>query len=1019
MRADETPRNRERPALVSASALWQRRRAGFFSTMRLALLRASHTRWLLLVVALGIIVADVLICTVPLYNTLVSDLQLQNAITRADSVQHNMQVTVRTTGVSQSVGQKIASAVQSEADQYLSSFTTPHPTAYVTSSPFFMYQRLDLARLTLYGGATIRMNAFDYAELRPYLHFIQGAPPQTIQQKASTGKRVQIMITREMADAEGIKVGQAITLQTISTGLSANVTATVSGIFEPINENDPFWNGFTFKAVQPTNDFQPTIYPLFTTTDSFYSTLSGAQTNPEDDSDFGTTLSWIYHTNLNQITAANMADVANDVTTFRSRIFGNLGHQYSVDTFGGLDKIIASAQQQLELVALPLYVIAAQIVGLALLFVAAMAALLIEQQSEEIATLKSRGASGAQMLGIFTTQSTVLGLLAALAGPFLAVALALLVIHWFLPGATLAGASAPGVTGFTSAITSAYLARIAQPALVLVPAIIGAVLGIAVITLYTLQTARLDMLALRREASRPTRRPFWSRTYLDVGLALLCIAGYLELGRFGSAQTRLNLGASANSPLLLLAPSLLLLAGGLMLLRLIPLAARAGARLASRGRGFTSMLTFAQIERTPDRYARMTLLLILAVGLGLFALTFEASLTQNIQDRTAYAAGADVRLTANRHMSASQISSYLTFLKTLPGVLGVTPLYRTSGSTPVTLGDHPVEVLGVDSTTFAGIANARSWRADYAAQPLPDLMSQLAAHRVPTQSAFDTSKHPLSVLVSETLAQQLKLRVGDRFQLSASLALINPPTLIVSAIVHEFPTLYPTATAGGFLVMDLRDLEYAAATQPNANANTQISPNEFWLRTTSNPAEQRALLQALNHKQSDVTLASVESYQQDLQLAEDNPVTGGMSGLLVIGAFTAAFLAVLGSLVQAILAARQRTTQFAIFRTLGMANRQLAGLLLGEQTFVYLFGLVGGTLLGLLLTSATTPFLTYSDLAINPAAIGIPPYMPQINWSALGLFYGALLVAFVLALIIASHYAARIGLGRALRLGKD
>jgi len=370
-------------------------------------------------------------------------------------------------------------------------------------------------------------------------------------------------------------------------------------------------------------------------------------------------------------------------------------------------------------------------------------------------------------------------------------------------------------------------------------------------------------------------------------------------------------------------------------------------------------------------------------------------------------------------MSASQTTAYLAFLKTLPGVMDVTSLYRTNGSTPVTLGDHPVEMLGVDSTTFAGIANARSWRADYATQPLPDLMSQLAAHRVPTQSAFDTSKHPLSVLVSETLAQQLRLRVGERFQLSASLAMINPPTLVVSAIVHEFPTLYPTATAGGFLVMDLRDLEYAAATQPNANGNTQINPNEFWLRTTSNATDQQALLQALNHKQSDVTLASVDSYQQDLQLAEDNPVTGGMSGLLVIGAFTAAFLAVLGSLVQAILAARQRTTQFAIFRTLGMANRQLAGLLLGEQTFVYLFGLVGGTILGLLLTSATTPFLTYSDLAINPAAIGIPPYMPQTNWSALGLFYGALLAVFVLALVIAARYAASIGLGRALRLGKD
>jgi len=1015
MRADETSRSHERPAIVPTSSAWQRRRAGFFSTVRLAMLRASHTRWLLLVVALGIIVADVLICTVPLYNTLVSDLQLQNAMTRADVVQRNVQVAVRSTGVNQTAGRKIASEVQSTADQYLTHFTAPHPTAYLTSSQFFMYQHLDLATRTITGGAaTIRLYAFDYAELRPYLHFIKGAPPQTPQQKP-TGKRVQVMITRELADAEGFAVGQSITLATTGVGLDADVPGTITGIFEPINENDPFWNGFTFKAVQPTNDFQPIVYPLFTTTDSFYSALSGAQTDPEDGSDFGMTQSWIYHTNLNQITTENMANVASDVIGFRSHLAGNLGHTYAVDTFGGLDKIIAGVQQQLQLIALPLYMIAAQIVGLSLLFVAAMAALLIEQQSEEIVTLKSRGASGAQLLGIFTTQSAMLGLLAALVGPFLAVALALLVIRTFLPD----GAASPG--SGVNTITSAYLSHVAVPSLVIVPALIGAVLGIAVVTYYAVQTARLDMLAFRREMGRPSRQPFWSRAYLDVGLALLCILGYLELGRFGSAQIRLALGANANSPLLLLTPALLLLAGGLLLLRLIPLAARIGTRFASRGRGLTTLLAFTQIERAPSRYSRMALLLVLAVGLGLFALSFDASLERSIQDRTAYAAGADVRLTAKHQIDMSQTTSYLAHLKTLPGVMDATSLYRTNGRTPVPLGTQPVDILGVDSTNFAGIADARSWRADYASQSLPNLMGQLAAHRVPNPAALNIAAHPLWAIVSETLAQQLRLHVGERFQLDGTLELPNPPTLVVSAIVREFPTLYPADAAGGFLVMDLRDLDYAIAAQPinRGISNVHVGPNEFWLRTTSSAAAQQALLQALTRQQSDIALSTIETYLRDLQLARDNPITAGMSGLLVIGAVIAALLAVLGSVVQAIMAARQRTTQFAIFRTLGMANRQLGGLLLGEQAFVYLFGLLGGTLLGLILTTAITPFLTYSDSAANPNTIGIPPFMPQTNWTAIGLFYGALLAAFVLALVIATRYAASIGLGRALRLGKD
>src|SRR6185437_16687788 len=104
----------------------------------------------------------------------------------------------------------------------------------------------------------------------------------------------------------------------------------------------------------------------------------------------------------------------------------------------------------------------------------------------------------------------------------------------------------------------------------------------------------------RREMARPARQPFWRRAYLDVGLALLCLVGYLDLSQFGGTTARLELGDQANSPLLLLTPALLLLAGGLLLLRLVPLASRVGMRLASRGRGLTTLLAFTQIERTPS-----------------------------------------------------------------------------------------------------------------------------------------------------------------------------------------------------------------------------------------------------------------------------------------------------------------------------------------------------------------------------------------------------------------------------------
>src|SRR5262249_6287130 len=155
--------------------------------------------------------------------------------------------------------------------------------------------------------------------------------------------------------------------------------------------------------------------------------------------------------------------------------------------------------------------------------------------------------------------------------------------------------------------------QLAQPSDAIVPAVAGAVLGAATVAFAAFQWARLEVLAFRREQARPAQVPLWRRYHLDVALAVICMLGYVELGQFGGTWTRLALNGGT-SPLWLLAPALLLLAGALFVLRLIPLAASVGARLAARRTGLTTLLAFAQVERNPSRYARMTLLLVLAVG---------------------------------------------------------------------------------------------------------------------------------------------------------------------------------------------------------------------------------------------------------------------------------------------------------------------------------------------------------------------------------------------------------------------
>ncbi|MBF6591324.1 MAG: FtsX-like permease family protein, partial [Ktedonobacterales bacterium] len=467
---------------------------------------------------------------------------------------------------------------------------------------------------------------------------------------------------------------------------------------------------------------------------------------------------------------------------------------------------------------------------------------------------------------------------------------------------------------------------------------------------------------------------------------------------------------------LLASPALLLLAGALIVLRLVPVAAALGERVAARGRGITSVLAFAQVERNPARYSRMTLLLVLAVGLGLFALTFNAALTRNVSDRAAYSVGADVRTTQTFSEAGVLAARIEGQMKQLPGVIAVAPVYRSIASTTSDLGGESMDVLGIDPQTFARVAGPVSWRSDYASQSFDQLMSGMRANLRGATVGLPGS--PMWIIVSQSLADQFHLRTGDRLALSFSDSIFTPTNIVVGAVVRDFPTVYPTNKPAGFIVIPFADYLNVITREAPTIAAT-AGPNEYWLRTTGNAADHAALLKQLDARSGTLGISNVNSLVEVRAGAEANPVSAGMRGLLLVGALTAALLAVLGSIVQSVLSARQRTTQFAILRTIGMAGRQITELLLGEQVVVYAFGLLGGTVLGLLLTTATLPFLQFSDTTVDPAKLGVPPYILVFDGGKVALFYAALIIAFVAALGIAARYASKIGLGKALRLGED
>lgn len=160
---------------------------------------------------------------------------------------------------------------------------------------------------------------------------------------------------------------------------------------------------------------------------------------------------------------------------------------------------------------------------------------------------------------------------------------------------------------------------------------------------------------------------------------------------------------------------LCLLAGAVLTLRLLPLAARIGERRAARVRGLAAALAGWQLSRRPGRGTTPALLLVFAMSISVFAIGESASWTRSQSDQADFAVGADVRVTGTSTPPFGQGGVY----DGMRGVTAVTPAGRSSVPLP---GEREATVLAVDTTTAADVMRLRE---DLADKPLANMLRSL------------------------------------------------------------------------------------------------------------------------------------------------------------------------------------------------------------------------------------------------------------------------------------------------------
>jgi putative ABC transport system permease protein len=258
---------------------------------------------------------------------------------------------------------------------------------------------------------------------------------------------------------------------------------------------------------------------------------------------------------------------------------------------------------------------------------------------------------------------------------------------------------------------------------------------------------------------------------------LLCVAA--------AALLNLRLGGVRHTgsydPLAVLAPALVVLAGALVVGRLLPVAAKVLVRATTGSRRLAPFIGVRQVARRGGAALRVVVALAAAFGLVSFAVTVRQDLARNRHDRAMTETGAA------RHAVVDFPDGSLgpeLVQGADPGGRSAMAALQYTGALAVSGRD--ATVLGVQADRYQGIG---FWRGDFAAEPIGRLLDRLRRGLVAPLDLGDATTIEVGLGVSDLRAAKpltlvAEVRGADGRRARVSMGELRPgPTSAYQAVL--------------------------------------------------------------------------------------------------------------------------------------------------------------------------------------------------------------------------------------------
>ncbi len=631
----------------------------------------------------------------------------------------------------------------------------------------------------------------------------------------------------------------------------------------------------------------------------------------------------------------------------------------------------------------------------------------VEQEKNEISVFKSRGASSWQIVEIYALETLILGAVSAVLGPILGLGLC-----------RVLGVS----NGFLE-----FVNRPALPASLSFQAFAYSFIAIGVFFIATMApiipATKVSIVAHKQSKAKKSQKSFWEKSFLDI----ILIAGsvgwlyYYNYQQNVLVEQGVTDTTAAVNPIMFIASTAFILGAGLLCVRIYPLIIKLIYNLGKRFWSPAAYVSLNNIGRSSTGRERFLMVfLILTVSLGLFSANTARAVNRNAEERTRYEVGCDAKIAE----SWKNTNSYITQGPTQAGAPAASASDEISDEDTSTIQyQEPVferfeSLVGVESATKVFVRDNVTVRYNNDRQGqvflmtvIPDQFAKicwtpnglLPGHINYYLNAL--SEYPQGVIVSNSYREKYGVELGD--EIAVKWSKNDFFTATVLAFVDYWPSInpYDKNDEGEYKDFIIMNFDYV-------RIQTAIEPYQVWL-DLKDDASIQDFYQSITD--ADITATMLEVASQNIVTEKNDPMLQGMNGALTLGFIIIMIMCIIGFLIYWILSIKSRTLQFGILRAMGMSFREIIAMILYEQILVSGVAIIIAVVIGSVASDLFVPLFQ----SLYTAAQRVPPFkvipVREDYLKMYAIIGGMLVIGFA----VLSRIIRKININKALKLGED